>query len=424
MGRGDCVLEKLSIRSIRNTIFSVLELCFVLAVLQRTQEFFLPKEEKSVPLTDVTTEKQIHPEDTGFLDMTAYVGGNSTALLEENVWKRLFGEEVPELALLQREKCIAIPKNGAVLVRVEQNPVYRSIRMSFSNTTAFGLQVYRISGQSLYSGAAASQRPKRLSDDLNVPLVYEPSGLQEDPLLSCAISEEEGLCILSMETDTVYEAEVTEDADFVYVSLVRPYEKYDKIVVLDAGHGGIDIGTSGGGVTESSINLQVIRYAKEILDEMPEYKIYYTRLDDSLPDLSTRVEFANALHADFLISVHCNYNSSSSVNGVEVMYSSKQVVDEQFSSRTLASKCLHAFTEAEGMKMRECVDRCTNLHLMKYDTMPSVIVEIGFMSNKSDLAKLKKESTKKTCAETLCRVIEEVYDEWNESFLPPAMPEK
>lgn len=417
-------MEKLSIRSLRNTIFSVLELCLVLAVLQRTQEFFLPKEEKSLPGENVTAETQIHTEDTGFLDMTAYIGGNSTALAKEDVWQRLFGEEVPESARQQREKCIAVPKNGACLVRVEQNPVYRNICMTFSNTTAKAMQVYRISGQSLYSGSAKSQRPQRLSDDLNVPLVYEPSGLQEDPLLSYTISEEKGLCILSMETDTVYEAEVTEDADFVYVSLVRPYEKYDKIVVLDAGHGGIDIGTSGGGVTEASINLQVIRYAKEILDEMPEYKIYYTRLDDTLPDLSTRVEFANALHADFLISVHCNYNSSSSVNGVEVMYSSKQVVDEQFSSRTLASKCLHAFTKAEGMKMRECVDRCTNLHLMKYDTMPSVIVEIGFMSNKNDLAKLKKESTKKICAETLCQVIEEVYSEWSESFLPPETPER
>ena len=105
------------------------------------------------------------------------------------------------------------------------------------------------------------------------------------------------------------------------------------------------------------------RILKELLDKQETWKVYYTRLGNTLPDLSNRVEFANALHADMLISVHCNHNPVSTVNGVEVLYSKVQGEEDAFNSKVLAEICSDYVTEATGLKERPIVDRSGNLHM-------------------------------------------------------------
>ena len=148
---------------------------------------------------------------------------------------------------------------------------------------------------------------------------------------------------------------------------------------------------------------------KELLDEQDEWKVYYTRLNNTLPNLSTRVEFANALHADMLISIHCNYNPVSVVNGVESLYSKVQGPEDAFNSKVLAKLCTTYVTEKTGLKERPLVERSKDLHIIKYCDMPMTIVEFGYMSNRKDLNIITTEKAQRACAEGLYRAIEEAY---------------
>lgn len=336
-------------------------------------------------------------------------GGHGSADVEGSAWSQIFGSYIPEVAKQQGDTCVLVRKNGAVLESVTEKMIFRQLTVKMQGTVSEE-DIYRVSGESLYSGVPQVPVVIIPEEFKNVPLVREPDAPGEDLLLSLEVKEKNGGTEVVLEFNSVYEVSMAEDAEFYYFNLVRPHEKYDKIVVIDAGHGGNDTGTHGGGVDESTVNLAVVHYLKELLDQQTDWEVYYTRLNNSMIDLSTRVEYINALHADMIISVHCNHNPVSSVNGVEVLYSEKQGTDVMFNSRYLAELCSIHVTEATGLKRRPLVERSSNLHIIKYCTMPMALIEFGYMSNEKDLAKITTEQTQRECAEAIYRVIEDAYE--------------
>lgn len=328
--------------------------------------------------------------------------------VESSAWSRIFGTEIPEIAKKQGSACVLIKKKDAVPESVTEEMIYRKVTVKFQGTLS-AEDVYRVSGESLYAGLPEIEEVVIPEELKNVPLTREPKTPGEDLLLGLSLHEKDGMTEVVLEFNSVYEVTATEDEEFLYLSLVRPHEKYDKIIVIDPGHGGIDPGTSGGGYTEASVNLAVAKYLKELLDEREDWKVYYTRLNNTLPDLSTRVEFANALHADMLVSIHCNYNPVSVVNGVEVLYSKVQGAEDVFNSKYLAGLCSTYVAEETGLKERPLVERSSNLHIIKYCKMPMALIEFGYMSNRKDLALITTEEAQRGCARAIYRAIEEGY---------------
>lgn len=91
-----------------------------------------------------------------------------------------------------------------------------------------------------------------------------------------------------------------------------------KTVVLDAGHGGHDPGTNWAGVYEKHIALSItLKVGKLIKENMPDVKVIYTRDDDTFVELYERANIANRNHADLFISIHCNANNSTRPYGSE-----------------------------------------------------------------------------------------------------------
>lgn len=396
------------IKRVRQYCVSAMLLCLVFLCVYVVQEKTGVREanaESSSGSTDVLGEGG---QLLQIVDGQSFGGGHAASKVESSAWSRLFGTNLPEIVNRQGDTCLLIKKNGFVLENIAEEMVYRRVTVTVQGTLTEA-DVYRVSGERLYTGVPEVPVVIIPEEEKNVPLVREPKVPDEDVLLSIELKEKNGITEAVLEFNSVYEVTVTEDEEFLYFSLVRPHEKYDKIVVIDAGHGGIDIGTSGGGYTESSINLAVVKYLKELLDEREDWKVYYTRLNNTLPDLSTRVEFANALHADMLISVHCNHNPVSVVNGVEVLYSKVQGAEDAFNSRYLAEICSQYVTEATGLKERPLVERSSNLHIIKYCNMPMALVEFGYMSNRKDLSVIITEKGQRACAEGIYRSIEEAY---------------
>ncbi|QFZ53508.1 N-acetylmuramoyl-L-alanine amidase [Oceanihabitans sp. IOP_32] len=92
---------------------------------------------------------------------------------------------------------------------------------------------------------------------------------------------------------------------------IQDYQKGDKfIVVLDAGHGGRDPGTMGGGYKEKDIALKVVLSIGKELEKNPDIEVIYTRKKDVFVDLYKRGQIANKANADLFISVHCNSHNS------------------------------------------------------------------------------------------------------------------
>ncbi|WP_018751329.1 N-acetylmuramoyl-L-alanine amidase family protein [Paenibacillus sanguinis] len=152
-----------------------------------------------------------------------------------------------------------------------------------------------------------------------------------------------------------------------------------KTVVLDAGHGGKDPGAIS--VTkkrEKDFNLAVVLMVQKLLEQETDMKVILTRTDDTYPTLPERVKVAENADADIFISVHANAGSVTA-RGIETYYTRKD-------SLSLAQVMHQHLVEATGSPDRKI--RIQNLHVTRETSMPAVLLECGYLSNKDDDALL------------------------------------
>jgi N-acetylmuramoyl-L-alanine amidase len=172
-----------------------------------------------------------------------------------------------------------------------------------------------------------------------------------------------------------------------------------KIVVIDAGHGGIKPGSiSPSGRTEKAFNLDVSLKVEALLKKEKNIHVVMTRSDDSHLELSDRVKIANNLKADIFVSIHGNSNPSSSPNGTETYYT-------RDSSKSLANVIHKHLAKATGLKDRGV--KYSSLHVTRETTMPAVLLEVGFLSNKGDEAQLFNDDFQNRVAQGIVAGIKE-----------------
>ena len=167
-------------------------------------------------------------------------------------------------------------------------------------------------------------------------------------------------------------------------------KKDSVLVVIDAGHGGIDGGVTGvnTGVKESDINLEVAKALKEKLEAGGMTVVMTRTTPASLyggtgrgckeKDLKMRVEVAEKCNADLFISIHMNKYSDSGRRGAQVFYK----IDDERSQQLAESvqKSLNDMKEAP----RECSALRGDYYVLNNNTVPSIICECGFLSNIED----------------------------------------
>jgi len=218
----------------------------------------------------------------------------------------------------------------------------------------------------------------------------------------------EGLCITFV-TDRVVVPDLSKEKEFCYVTLKEPQEVYDRIVVIDAGHGGKMPGAVVNGVKEKSINLQIVRALKQYLDKDKSLKAYYTRLDDSHVELYERVRFANEVKANLFISVHQNAIGTyySSVNGTQVLYS--ETGKGKHSSKKLAEILLAQTTRAFKSKNKGLVPG-NRIFIIRNAKMPVSLVEVGFITSVQEQKRLTDKGEQKKIGKGLYDGIMEAFE--------------
>ena len=194
----------------------------------------------------------------------------------------------------------------------------------------------------------------------------------------------------------------------------RGNKKYT--IVVDPGHGGRDSGARGNGYNEKDIALQVATRLANNLRQ--DYNVIMTRDSDFFVPLDTRAKIGNDANADFFISIHLNSGSSSSANGTEVFYFSKKdqgsyaaqvakfenkvdgsygdvpfsdfILNDIFyrknqkTSQAIAESVLNNLINTTGLRRRGVFG--ANFAVLRGSNSPSILVELGFMNNYSDLS--------------------------------------
>jgi len=171
------------------------------------------------------------------------------------------------------------------------------------------------------------------------------------------------------------------------------------IVVVDAGHGGYNHGH----LNEKDI---VLNISKE-LSKLSSAKIKIITLRDTDKYVSTqdRVKFINKQNADFMISLHCNTASKSTVNGVEVFYSEKNKSHETSLkySRIIVRQQLEDVCEKGKIKTAD-------FFTLKSVNCPSVLMELGFLSNQEDNNRLNNTEHQQDIAKSLYKGLLKIRD--------------
>ena len=202
---------------------------------------------------------------------------------------------------------------------------------------------------------------------------------------------------------------MSQKGQYCYLKFENPWDLYDHIVVVDAGHGGGKPGTVMGEVKEKSINLAIVKKLKKLLDEQSEIKVYYTRLSDADVELEDRVGLANEVHADIFLSVHQNAlgNSYNSTNGTQVLYS--QSDSSKPGSRELAKILLSHVTDKLQSKDMGLI-KGDVIYIIREADMPVALVEVGFVTNLEENAKLTSEIYQQDVAQALYEGILEAFE--------------
>lgn len=232
-------------------------------------------------------------------------------------------------------------------------------------------------------------------------------------------------------------------------NLVSAQKKF--IVVLDAGHGGSDFGAKRryediGSVNEKDVTLSVVLKLGQMLEKDKNYKVIYTRKVDEYPSLTDRTNLANRSKANLFISVHCNANTRTSPYGtetfvqgpdqnrtnLEVAKMENAVISldakdrEAFGSydasspetlialkiqqeRYLQSSLLFgSFVEDNFANKDKRLSRGVkqqNLHVLRMNAMPSVLIETGFLSNYEEAHYLASDKGQIEIAESIFNAI-------------------
>ncbi|MBA5851729.1 N-acetylmuramoyl-L-alanine amidase CwlD [Clostridium sp. cel8] len=205
-------------------------------------------------------------------------------------------------------------------------------------------------------------------------------------------------------------------------SFVNKSSKDEITILIDPGHGGMDGGAeTKDGIIEKDINLKISMKLRDRLKKQG-YKVFMTRNTDKglygsegkirkkkIEDLNNRVKLKKDTHCDMFVSIHLNMFPQSKYYGAQVWYSKN---DE---SKKLARIVQNNLIQDLDRNNNRREKAASNLYkiLRENDTMPSIIVECGFLSNYEEKQKLISDSYQEKIAVSLSKSINEYYENLN-----------
>ena len=242
-------------------------------------------------------------------------------------------------------------------------------------------------------------------------------------------------------------------------------QQYDFTVVIDAGHGGKDFGARRYGVNEKDVNLAVaLQTGATIKARFPKVKVLYTRSSDVFVGLMDRANFANRNKANLFISIHSNSAENSSARGTETyvlgLWRSEdnlRVAMRENQSITLESdyktrykgfdpssaESYIIFEMMQNRHLDQSIDLAQNIQsqfsklplmnrgvrqagflVIREIAMPGVLVELGFVSNKSESEYLSSAAGQKALSTAIANGFANYYATWSKKQGKPIIEDR
>ena len=228
------------------------------------------------------------------------------------------------------------------------------------------------------------------------------------------------------------------------------------VIVLDAGHGGIDPGTHGAkGTKEKDVAFAVVKKLGAMIEKnYPEIKVVYTRNEDKKIPLEERGKIANKAKGKLFISVHCNANPKRSANGVETYFLGlhksdealevskrensvildeedhaakyKDFTDENLILLTMAQSAFIEQSEKIALNVSGQLSKNAGLQnrgvkqagfiVLWTPSMPSILCEIGYLTNKNEEKVLSSKDGQEKIAKSIFNSIKSFKEDYEESL--------
>ena len=245
--------------------------------------------------------------------------------------------------------------------------------------------------------------------------------------------------VMYLEIGTTYTAKVKKNEIIINFIEAKTLPKRNYTIVLDAGHGGHDSGAIGNGYKEKDLALAVTLQLYENLKR--DYNVILTRDTDFFIPLNTRADIGNKANANLFISIHLNSSPNSKANGAEVYYFEKNPsayakdkakyensFDEEGAKAVEASKfvindVLYGINQRESSivantVLNNLVDTISiakrkvygaNFAVLRGSKSPSILVELGFISNYNDVRFFTSEEGQRKAAGAIADAIRKHY---------------
>jgi len=232
-----------------------------------------------------------------------------------------------------------------------------------------------------------------------------------------------------------------------YTPKAKVQQSKRKVIVIDAGHGGVDPGAIGyNGTYEKNITLSMAKELKELLDKKTQYKVYLTRGRDVFIPLRERVKIARKYDADLFMSIHADSarnrkavglsvytlsetasdkeaaalaekeNKADIVAGLNFAEHSKEVSDILLNlAQRETNNSSSEFATLLSNQMSRIVKTVSNTHrfagfaVLKAPDVPSVLLELGYLSNPTEERQLRQKSYRRKLAEATVKAIDKYF---------------
>ncbi len=273
------------------------------------------------------------------------------------------------------------------------------------------------------SSTLQDQGQGKMPGQQEMQLTKAGGGAQEEATSEDAAQEEAAKEETSQKSDGAAEELPSDDAlldeeeavvSETLATLIR--QEHDKIVVLDPGHGGDDLGYTATDedqkdrilLTEKEFALDVALRTKALL-EKEDIFVIMTREGDNGEDLKQRVDRANVLPADFFVSIHLSMKDDSTLHGMSVIYND-QFYNRGYGSGDLAEQLLQSVSEKTletPLGIFPCEEEEEEVRLI---VMPGVRLEMGCISNRQEIRLLGRDDYRQKVAEGICEGIRLAFE--------------
>ncbi len=232
---------------------------------------------------------------------------------------------------------------------------------------------------------------------------------------------------------------------------VKPVPRSDArpIIVLDPGHGGIDNGTkAASGETEKAIVLEFALLLRDKIEKAGKYHVVMTRSDDTFVALADRVQFARAQQASLFISIHADAlprgegdaqgasiytlsetasdseaarlaeteNRADVIAGVDLTFEPNDVADilidlAQRETKTFSVQFARGLIESmrTATRMHKNSLKSAGFRVLKAPDIPSVLVELGYVSNRQDIKSLTSADWREHTANSIAQAVDRFF---------------